>query len=126
MGPNDRALWERFISKLPDAYTQVQYDVPVGSVPEHSQQSIVDGGANMSRLYKRRIDVVGYIADQRDVIELKPRAGMSAIGQVLGYKHLLERDEPFTGTTKAVIVTDHVDADVAEYASTHGVAIIVV
>lgn len=126
MASGDVPLWERFMKLYPDLYAEVAYDVPVGSVPGHAQGSVVAGGADMGRLYQRRIDAVGFAGDEIDIIEVKPRATMSAIGQVVGYKHLYMRDEAWKKEPKAVIVTDAADADMVAVAAAQGVTIVVV
>lgn len=126
MAANDVPLWERFMEKYPDVYEAVAYDVAVGSVPEHAQAPVVAEGASMGRLYQRRIDVVGFKDEETDILEVKPRATMSAIGQVLGYKYLYMRDEGWPKEPKAVIVTDYADADMVAAAQTQGVTIVVV
>lgn len=126
MGPLDAAIWDRFVRKLPLAYDDVQYDVPVGQTPDFAKEPVVSGGASMERVYKRKIDVVGYILDRRDVIEVKPKCTMSTIGQVLGYKHLLMQEVPFDGITQCVIVTEQVDTDAQDFAQVQGVAVIMV
>lgn len=126
MAVRDVPLWERFMRAVPDAFDSVAYDVPVGTVPEHAQGTIVDGGADMGRLYKRRIDVVGFKGGETHIIEVKPGATMSAIGQVLGYKHLYMRDEAWAKEPKAIVVTDAADDDMKAVAYAQGVSVIVV
>ena len=82
MMPADVAIWERFIEKFPNAYNSVEYDVKVGAIPkfvtEHEDVAI----QGQAPLYARKIDVVGHAGANIDIIELKPNAGMSTLGQV--------------------------------------------
>lgn len=126
MKPLDQAIWERFISQFPDVYDHVQYDVPVGEVPEHATLPVSDLGGTAEMLYKRKIDVVGFKGDQIDIIELKPSAGLSAIGQVNGYRALYIRDYSPSVVPKAIIITDSVDPDAGHVAHLQGVQIVVV
>jgi len=74
MAEADRLIWERFMTQFPDVYDTVGYDVAVGTVPNHAQGPVVGEGPDMGRLYQRRIDVVGFKAEQIDIIEVKPQA----------------------------------------------------
>lgn len=121
MKPNDVALWERFLVAFPEAYDECAYDVWVGSVPDFAKEPAGPDGGTAEGLYKKKIDVVGFKADQIDLIELKPQAGASAVGQILQYKMLYEKENALEGKTKAVIITDTYNADVAAFAASMGV-----
>ena len=85
MRPEDVAIWERFIEAYPEAYTQVSYDVLVGSPPQFDTQVGDHPASDDIRLYKKKIDVVGYKPGLVHIIELKPNAGASALGQVTAH-----------------------------------------
>lgn len=126
MAAGDSPIWERFMVANPDYFETVQYDVPVGSVPDHTRGSVVEGGGNMARLYKRRIDVVGFSTTVIWICEVKPVATTSTVGQVLGYLHLYERDIKPSTETRAMIICGAIDADAAEFAAAQGVSVQVV
>ena len=106
MKPRDVEIWERFITKFPDEYSECQYDFDVGDPPPFN--TLWEGGEdkNQDALYRLKIDVVGYKAGKFDVIEIKPDANPATIGQVLSYKALYERDEDLRGPVGGVIITD--------------------
>lgn len=126
MSVADTAIWNRFISKYPEAYERVQYDFHVGDPPPFNP--LMDDGTdtNQDMLYKSRIDVIGHIGGNVDIIELKPRAGASAIGQVRGYKALYERDEEKTGAVNLVIITDTEMPNMRYLCEQEGVKLIIV
>lgn len=126
MGAQDVALWERFIAAYPTAYDLCQYDVAVGSVPKFDTTVNPDTAGNVERLYMRKIDVVGYKGGGMDIVEIKPRAGMSAVGQVVGYRELYVRDHKPAVTPNAVIITDRSDLDLEHVAAGQGVRVVVV
>jgi len=124
--PKDIALWERFIEQNPDAYDFVQYDVCVGDDPEFETEMPGMEEGEEWKLYQKKIDVVGFKQEQIDIIELKPRAKASAVGQVKLYKKLYKRDyKPPTGPM-AIIITDEMAKDVKEFANEEGVEVIIV
>lgn len=106
MKPLDVAIWERFIEKYPDMYTEVQYDFNVGDPPPFNTLNHDGEDLNQDMLYRLKIDVVGRNADGIDIIEIKPNANASTIGQVQGYKALYKRDEEPKEPVRMVIITD--------------------
>lgn len=124
MKPNDRAIWERFIEKNPEAFDKVQYDVLVGSVPAFDTTVNPSTGGNVADLYRKKIDVVGYKGAQISIIELKPEAQISSIGQLLGYVELYKKEykpalEPF-----AILLTDRIMLDMQELTAKYGIKLI--
>lgn len=126
MKPNDEAIWRRFIEQFPDVYDSVEYDVFVGTVPEFAREAIGPNGGTGEALYRKKIDVVAFKDDQIDIIELKPRAGFGAIGQVTGYRELYIKEYAPKESVKAVIITDSTVEDVGVVAQRVGVTIVVV
>lgn len=126
MKPADIAIWERFITINPGAYETVQYDVLVGSGPGFDTTVNPESGGNVEALYKRKIDVVAEKAGQLYIIEVKPRAGTSAIGQLLGYLELYKRDVKPASEPKAILLTDTLLPDMTMLAEKYGVKLIIV
>lgn len=123
MAPNDVAIWERYIEKNPEAFDFVQYDVPCGSTPEFDTTVNDNNGATANALYKKRIDVVGFKGEAISIVEVKPRAGASSVGQVKMYLRLYKKDYSPPTEPQAVIITDNEVADVREYAHEEGVSL---
>lgn len=126
MKPNDVAIWERFITAYPDNYDYCQYDVLVGSDPAFDTTVTPDTGGDAWKLYQKKIDVVGFKGERIDIIELKPSAGASAVGQVLMYKKLYKKDYTPPTEPRCIIITDKVNPDTSEFAEDSGVKVIVV
>jgi len=126
MMPYDVAIWERFIEQFPDAYDHVQYDVKVGSAPEHDTIVNLETMGDSINLYKKKIDVIGYKGDQIDIIELKPNAGASALGQVRSYGVLYTKEFNPPITPKLVVITDTLKTDMGILAHDMGVQVVVV
>lgn len=125
MKPRDQAIWERFIKQFPDMYDKVGYDVPCGSVP--ALDTIIDGEKQTSveKLYRKKIDVVGFKGDQIDIIELKPDADTSALGQVRGYVRDYIKDYAPATEPKAIVITDRLLPDMNFHAAEEGVMLII-
>lgn len=126
MMPADVAIWERFIELHPDAYDFVEYDVKVGSVPEFVSNNPDEAMQKQAPLYEKKIDVLAYFRTEIDIIELKPRARMSTLGQVKGYVTLYKRDYEPLEKINAVIITDALMPDMGELAKAEGVGLYIV
>lgn len=126
MKPNDVAIWERFIANYPEAYDYCQYDVLVGSDPEFDTTVTPDTGGDEWKLYQKKIDVVGLKGEDITIIELKPKAGASAVGQIKMYRRLYIKDYSPAKAPDMVIITDEISPDTREFARDEGVKIIVV
>jgi hypothetical protein len=126
MKPRDIEIWERFIAKYPDAYDTCQYDFSVGDVPPFMEQRSSREGQAMKELYKSKIDVLGYKGATIDLIEVKPDAGASSIGQLLGYVSLYKRDMNPSNPVRPVIITDTLRTNMDFLTKEQGVTLIIV
>ncbi len=112
MMPEDRAIWERFLRDGRYLPHWVWYDVRVGSavpVGDDLPGWMRDFSESASR---KRIDVVGLIGLDYWVIEVKPRAGMLALGQAIFYSLAFMEEHRHEGQVIPAIVTDICDEDV--------------
>lgn len=126
MRKEDIAIWERFITAYPTAYDTVIYDLAVGSGSPVSpgEEEVLAGG--FKTLTQRKIDVVAQAPGTLDIIELKPDAGPSALGQVKGYVTLYKRDVNPSANPRPVLITDRLKPDMKELAEAQGVTLIIV
>lgn len=126
MSEVDKILWEKFIEKHPNAYNSVQYDFHVGDPPPFN--TLMDDGEdlNQDKLYRLRIDALGHIRGNVDVIEIKPNASPSTIGQIKGYKALYAREGLTKGIIGMVIITDKIRPNMEFLCKTEGIRLILV
>jgi hypothetical protein len=75
---------------------------------------------------QKRLDAVGYQGNQATIIEAKRRAGLSNIGQLVGYKVLWLRDHPDTPTPKLLLVTTSVQTDIFDVAQDSNIRVEIV
>jgi len=125
MMPFDVVIWERFLEQFPNVYDHVSYDVKVGSLPSFDTMVSPETGGRADNLYKKKIDVVAYKGDQIDIIELKPDAKASAIGQVKLYRRLFIQEFTPPVSPKMILITDRLNPDMQAFAVEEGVQIIV-
>ena len=126
MKPRDIEIWERFIKAYPDAFENVQYDFHVGDPPPFNTLMDDDTDRNQDQLYRLKIDVIGHAPGRIDIIEVKPDAGPSTIGQINGYKMLYVRDEEPKENIGQIIITDKERPNMAYLCEKGGIQLFVV
>lgn len=87
-------VWNRFLLEFPDYFDGCDYDWRVGDgmlvKPEWEEN--IKRMATM--ITQKRIDVVGWKGDSPTIVEVKNRAELSTLGQILGYFDLFVKDFP--------------------------------
>lgn len=72
---------------------------------------------------QKRVDAVAYKSDQPTLIEVKDRAGFSAIGQIVGYDALWRHQFPTTPAPKMLIVCNRFASDILPVLQRQGIEI---
>lgn len=126
MADADRLIWEIYMTKHPDEFDTVAYDVAVGAGANFDTVVSPATGGDLKRLYQRRIDVLARKGGTTFIIELKPRASTSALGQVVGYNVLAARDFPGEKFGRPIVITDMLLPEMETLAKGFGVDLRVV
>jgi hypothetical protein len=126
MAAADITIWNQYLEKNPEAFDLVSYDVAIGEGAQFDLSEFAGNVAGLNRLYQRRIDVLARRGGITTVVELKPRASTSAIGQVVGYHSILQRDNPELQLSRPLIITDQLLPEMQFLADAAGVDIHVV
>jgi len=120
----DQVVWAAFIEKNELVFDEVWYDVHVGrqmDVPEGSPEWMAAVAAGVSR---KRIDVVARLGDVTFIIEVKPIANTTAVGQAATYMNLFVKEFRITGPVSAMVISATVDVDVLDTLREMGVQVI--
>lgn len=126
MSPADTEIWEKFIDTFPNRYSTVDYDFALGGTPLTSSHIESESDAAMVRLWQKRIDVLAQQGAETHIIEVKPNAGASALGQVLSYCELYRGYvDPFA-KVKPILITNSLKPDMALLSQQMGVELIIV
>ncbi len=121
----DTDVWSRYLADPVVPIKEVWYDVHVGRAIETAAGSGEMEQRIAAGVSRKRIDVVAKIGAGFWIIEVKPVAGMAAIGQILIYTRLFLQEFQVTGEVFPVIIADEVDQDVAPEIDSLGVVVIV-
>lgn len=126
LGASEKALWDRFIIKFPKAYDSVIYDLALGRgivIPEDASGKLID---NLHYLSRYKIDIVGFKGNSVDIIEVKPRAGATAIGQLQHYKNLYQGYIDPNSKPNMILLTDVLRTDLPITTQQTGVKVILI
>jgi hypothetical protein len=122
----DIAIWDRFLALEDHGFDSFDYDVHVGEGIIPSAEWTPEIQAMALALSEKRIDVVGWVHDVPTIIEVKPSASLSAIGQVLCYRELYSTRFPGVVRPFLMIVTDFELPDIRKLCSVFGISFVLV
>jgi hypothetical protein len=111
--PIERVLFRRFemLQPLGPALYQIQFRLGEGMPPDPDWP---DWLAQMAKaLTQRRVDVLASTPTTDWILEIKPRAGPSALGQLLVYRALYIQQFPDRSTPNLGIIADRNSYDMA-------------
>lgn len=112
MAKHDARIWERFITRYSGYFDEAAYDVGVGG-SETTDPLATERERMMWRWNTaKRIDAVVRNRDELWLVEVRPSAGLAAVGAVIGYTFLSELDKWPDRPLIMTIVTDRTDNDV--------------
>lgn len=122
----ESAIWNAWLKKFEYKYDRYLYDVHVGKLwPEHTKlERRWRTGAEA--VYRKRIDVVGFRADEICIFEVKPHAGMGALGQIIGYVSLYDQEFNPRERISGAIVAELIDPNIRQLLEDHGIEYYVV
>ena len=124
MKPEDVAVWEVFIEKYPNAFNSVSYDVCCGEGADFLPTEEDTPAGRENRLYKKKIDVVGYNGDTATIIEVKPYADFRGLGQIIGYHELYCRDNQNGAQPRKMLVCNEATVEMRSLYESNGIEVI--
>ena len=111
MSAEESIIWGRFLSKYGSNFSRFDYDlrvgqgiIPAASVPEIYRDDYI-------KLTQKRIDAVGYSGKVATIFEIKVRANLGAIGQLIGYRDLFLNTFPLYSVDSLHLVCSTIDPD---------------
>lgn len=112
MGPADKILWRRWLDAGGSKLAPFQYDTRVGAGLQ-----MPDGSTRLQREIAyietaKRVDAIAYTQEPAIIFEVKPRAGTTAVGQLITYGDLWHQDNPFRSRPRLWLITDRLQPDI--------------
>lgn len=126
MSPTEEKLWDRYLRWSPHEFLRLAYDLHLG---DHAPLDPT-WPEWLVRLVKatsrKRVDVIGETADVVYIFEVKDRADMSALGQLLVYEALYIEEYRPTKPIKKVVITDRLGYSMARVFPEFDIEVIIV
>ena len=126
MAPQDVPIWTRFLASYGPRFTGIDYDVRVGKGITPPADLPEPYASDAILLTQKRIDAVGYTPTAIWVIEVKPEASISALGQILTYTDLFRASRKPDHPVLSVIVCETIDADILPIFKRQGITLLTV
>lgn len=120
--PKEVLIWNKFLDVHENEYASFDYDVHVGlgaELPETISPMIRKIASGLTR---KRIDVVGYKYNSITIFEIKPDAGLSAMGQCLAYYYLYRKEFKPKRKVLMRIVSSSMSRDTKDTAAAYGIS----
>jgi len=111
MLPNEVPIWEKFLSIWGDQFTDYRYDVHVGHGEDPGPDYPDPWRSLAIKLTQKRIDAVAKRDGVLYIFEVKPDAGLSALGQLKAYRVLYRETFGYRGPLRLAVVTTRLNRD---------------
>ncbi len=121
MLPAEIVVWQAWLRLHQAEYDRFEYNVRVG--PGFDPGPGVDPAIRAMSILntKKRIDAVAWQGHQPLIVEVKVRAGLSSIGQILGYRVHWRIENPHDAQPKMLLVANRLADGVQEVLQAHDV-----
>jgi hypothetical protein len=124
--PQEVAVLREWLRLHESEYDRFEYNcrVGVGNDPGPTYSATMREMA--LNLTKKRIDAIAYKSNQVTLIEVKKRATLAAVGQIVSYRTLWQADNPLMPAPILLLVASSFDADVMPVLSANAVSYAIV
>jgi len=126
MKPAESQIWTEFLRTTDMEFIDIKYNVRVGigydpgpQYPEYIRRMMI-------QLTQLRIDAVGETKDAIWIFEIKIRAGMSAIGQLISYAEWYRKQYNPEKPIRLAVVAEFYDPNVEVIYATRGIRLFLV
>ncbi len=92
MMADEARIWTKFLETTELKFEQITYDLHLGAGAPDIPGEPEFMGVLKSAVTRKRVDAVGETADAIWIFEVKPRVGMSALGQLINYFELYQQE----------------------------------
>ncbi len=117
----DKAIWIRYLEQGGTQFAPFEYDIRVGDGVNMPPTSTAYDIRAAKALTTKRIDVVCSLPFEIRIIEVKQRAGLAAIGQLIGYADLYQKTYAPQLPLMKWLVTDELQPDMANLLDQNGI-----
>jgi hypothetical protein len=123
MTPVESEIVRKWLRVNRDRYERVEFNVRLGAGMELDESTDDSVRAIALLATQKRADVVAWNGLDPTIIEIKPRVGFSALGQLLGYRWLWKTTYPEQRQPALLAVGETAVSETAALFAAHGVAL---
>jgi hypothetical protein len=121
MSQEEKSIWLRFLQDGGTTFGPFTYDVRVGDGIELPAGASGYAIRSAAALTTKRIDVLFRHQGAFVIVEVKRRAGLSAVGQLIGYRDLFQRSPGLRDPVHMLLVTDELQPDMLPILESTGI-----
>ncbi len=114
-------IWRDFLALHEDEYLFFEYDLHVGKIWPALEEMPEPWRKGAEGIYRKRIDVIGHQPGKVTIFEVKPHAGLGALGQIMGYAAMYEEEFSPKEELAAAIVTRLIDPNMEKIYADFGI-----
>ena len=126
LSPAENTLFRRWLILHENEFERFDFDVRVGEGAREPVPTLDKIAQGFVTLTQKRIDVVAHRPGEIWIIEVRPRADQTALGNLMGYRTLYQRQFSPAETVKLMVITDRIGDDDRMIFMTAGVPVVVV
>ena len=125
MGTREERIWDAYLEQYGTPAGLIQYDVHLGEGMEADPEWPEWMRVMVKALSTKRADVVIEGPLATTIIEIKRRAGLSAVGQLLGYEALMFKARGGAKPVELLVICEYLEPDMADVFEYYKVAVVV-
>ena len=126
MMADEARIWTKFLETTELKFERVIYDLHLGAGIPGTPGEPEFMKVLKSAVTRKRVDAVGETADTIWIFEVKPRVGMSALGQLINYFELYQQEYRPIKPVKLAAIGEREAPDIRTTYGLYGVDIIIV
>ena len=126
LGKKETKIWNQFIKENPNRFDTVWYDVKVGETRKCPQENQTPMMKRILQETKKRVDAIAWKGNKMSIIEIRPNANFSAIGEINCFAYLIQDEIQTFDTLNAIIVTDNEMPNMKNLCEKEGILLYVV
>lgn len=116
MSAEDLPIWQRWYPRMRENAIALYFDVGLGLPDELPTTEDANQLLGWIRNTQKRADAIVERANDVLLVELRYNAKLNALGRLMGYKILLQDDNPFGKIIVPLLVTNKPDSEVQRLA----------
>ena len=123
---DEARIWTKFLQTTALEFQKITYDVHLGQgiLPLPGEPDFMKD--LKLAVTRKRVDAVAETADDIWIFEVKPRAGMSALGQLVNYFELYQQEYRPTKPLMLAVICEREEPDIRHAYDLYAVNIILV